>query len=430
LKKRLTAITLATTMVLGSSFFGFESHAETEKDLHNIQAERSDIKANLSATEEKMNGIISEITQLNQEIQQVTQVLTEKQALVDQTEVEINSTTAEINQLQEEIKELEKSIEKRYNILRNRASSYQLSGGSVNYLEVIFGSESFGDFISRVSTVNKIVESDAAIMEQLDKDIQKVEENQKLSMEKLNDLNVMKDEQEKALLVIQEQKEINENSKVALANKQGELQGLVTELKSKDLNLANLEENVKQKILAAEEKAKEASKQESKKVVVTSTASTSSTDNIKTSNSSKSSTSTKPKVEEPKKVEKNTETSASASSEPKAEQKNTVEKKPEKKVEKEKKTITVNATAYTVDSAGGSGKTYTGIDLKKNPNTKVIAVDPKVIPLGSVVHVEGYGYAIAGDIGSAIKGNKIDVYVPTHQAAVNWGVRTVKITFQ
>lgn len=429
MKKRLTAITLATTMVLGSSFFDFESHAETEKDLHNIQAERSDIKANLSTTEEKMNGIISEITQLNQEIQQVNQVLIEKQALVNQTEVEINSTTAEINQLQEEIKELEKSIEKRYNILKNRASSYQLSGGSVNYLEVIFGSESFGDFISRVSTVNKIVESDAAIMEQLDKDIQKVEENQKLSVEKLNELNVMKDEQEKALLVIQEQKEINENSKVALANKQGELQGLVTELKSKDLNLANLEENVKQKILAAEEKAKEASKQESKKVVVTSTA-TASTDNTTTTNSSKSSTSTKPKVEEPKKVEKTTETSTIASSEPKAEQKNTVEKKPEKKVEKEKKTITVNATAYTVDSAGGSGKTYTGIDLKKNPNTKVIAVDPNVIPLGSVVHVEGYGYAIAGDIGSAIKGNKIDVYVPTHQAAVNWGVRTVKITFQ
>ncbi len=42
---------------------------------------------------------------------------------------------------------------------------------------------------------------------------------------------------------------------------------------------------------------------------------------------------------------------------------------------------------------------------------KLIAVDPNVIPLGSKVWVEGYGYAIAGDTGGAIKGNKIDILV-------------------
>ncbi|QGS68556.1 hypothetical protein CV093_08500 [Oceanobacillus sp. 143] len=88
----------------------------------------------------------------------------------------------------------------------------------------------------------------------------------------------------------------------------------------------------------------------------------------------------------------------------------------------------MSSTAYTIESSGGSGVTSTGIDLRKNPNAKVIAVDPSVIPLGSVVHVEGYGYAIAGDIGGAIKGNKIDVYVPTQKAALNWGRRTVKVT--
>ncbi|GAA3326735.1 hypothetical protein GCM10020331_063860 [Ectobacillus funiculus] len=53
--------------------------------------------------------------------------------------------------------------------------------------------------------------------------------------------------------------------------------------------------------------------------------------------------------------------------------------------------------------------TATGIDLRKDPNMKLIAVDPKVIPLGSKVWVEGYGEAIAGDTGGAIKGNRIDV---------------------
>ena len=74
------------------------------------------------------------------------------------------------------------------------------------------------------------------------------------------------------------------------------------------------------------------------------------------------------------------------------------------------KTIFMKSTAYTADCSGCSGVTATGINLKKNPNTKVIAVDPNVIPLGTKVHVDGYGYAIAGDTGGAIRGNKIDVF--------------------
>lgn len=60
--------------------------------------------------------------------------------------------------------------------------------------------------------------------------------------------------------------------------------------------------------------------------------------------------------------------------------------------------------------------------------TGVIAVDPRVIPLGSRVHVEGYGYAIAGDTGGAIKGNIIDVCYPTRREAINWGRRRVTVT--
>jgi 3D (Asp-Asp-Asp) domain-containing protein len=96
----------------------------------------------------------------------------------------------------------------------------------------------------------------------------------------------------------------------------------------------------------------------------------------------------------------------------------------EKSVSKE---ITVKSTAYTAYCSGCSGVTATGINLKKNPNAKVIAVDPKVIPLGTKVYVEGYGEAVAGDTGGAIKGNKIDVHMSTKQKAKNWGVRTVKV---
>lgn len=87
----------------------------------------------------------------------------------------------------------------------------------------------------------------------------------------------------------------------------------------------------------------------------------------------------------------------------------------------------VTATAYTAYCTGCSGTTAYGIDLRSNPNQKVIAVDPRIIPLGTKVWVEGYGEAIAGDTGGAIKGNKIDVFIPSHENAMEWGVKKVKI---
>lgn len=92
------------------------------------------------------------------------------------------------------------------------------------------------------------------------------------------------------------------------------------------------------------------------------------------------------------------------------------------------KEITVKATAYTASCEGCSGTTATGINLKANPNAKVIAVDPSVIPLGSKVYVEGYGEAIAGDTGGAIKGNRIDIFIPSEHDAMNFGVKQVKVT--
>ncbi|UXJ68950.1 LysM peptidoglycan-binding and 3D domain-containing protein [Lysinibacillus fusiformis] len=92
------------------------------------------------------------------------------------------------------------------------------------------------------------------------------------------------------------------------------------------------------------------------------------------------------------------------------------------------KEIIVEASAYTASCEGCSGITSTGMNLKTNPNAKVISVDPAVIPLGSKVYVEGYGEAIAGDTGGAIKGKRIDVFFPSQQDAINFGVKQLKVT--
>jgi 3D (Asp-Asp-Asp) domain-containing protein len=81
--------------------------------------------------------------------------------------------------------------------------------------------------------------------------------------------------------------------------------------------------------------------------------------------------------------------------------------------------FTMRATAY---SAKG-GITKSGTRFREG----IIAVDPRVIPLGTKVYVEGYGEAIAEDTGGKIKGHRIDVAFNTHRKAINWGVKHVTV---
>lgn len=88
------------------------------------------------------------------------------------------------------------------------------------------------------------------------------------------------------------------------------------------------------------------------------------------------------------------------------------------------KTITMESTAYYTGNI-----TATGTAPKRNPNgLSTVAVDPRVIPLGSKVYIDGYGYAIAEDTGGAIKNNIIDVFLNSKEECINWGRRNVQVT--
>lgn len=104
-----------------------------------------------------------------------------------------------------------------------------------------------------------------------------------------------------------------------------------------------------------------------------------------------------------------------------------IKQMPSRGSESSSKEFYVTATAYSANCSGCTGVTATGFDLNKNPNAKVIAVDPSVIPLGTKVWVEGYGYAVAADTGGAIKGNRIDLFMPNENQVKNYGKKKVKI---
>jgi 3D (Asp-Asp-Asp) domain-containing protein len=81
--------------------------------------------------------------------------------------------------------------------------------------------------------------------------------------------------------------------------------------------------------------------------------------------------------------------------------------------------LTVDAVAYHLP-----GKTALGVRTRRG----VVAVDPTLIPLGTKLHVPGYGRGVAADVGVAIKGPIIDLWFASDAAARKWGRRTVTIT--
>jgi 3D (Asp-Asp-Asp) domain-containing protein len=81
--------------------------------------------------------------------------------------------------------------------------------------------------------------------------------------------------------------------------------------------------------------------------------------------------------------------------------------------------LSVDAVAYHLP-----GRTASGVPVGRG----IVAVDPKLIPLGTSLYVPGYGKSLAADVGTAIKGRIIDLWMPTDAAARKWGRRTVTIT--
>nr|WP_274528652.1 3D domain-containing protein [Paenibacillus piscarius] len=99
--------------------------------------------------------------------------------------------------------------------------------------------------------------------------------------------------------------------------------------------------------------------------------------------------------------------------------------------------LKVTATGYTAgyESTGKTashpeyGITYSGVKVRRDKNAvSTIAADPKVLPLGSILYIPGYGYGIVADTGSAIKGRKIDLYFSTtKQVYKEWGKKSVVV---
>lgn len=374
-----------------------------------------------------LNSVSAEtLEEINAQEEVKQSELSKLQTEVAQALKEVNGINDHLNELEQEIKETEETIAKtetditeqkqlvseRVEQAKGRLQTIQTTEMNQNVVLSILESENISDLLHRAyvlvtlqSAGNEQIEAAQVEYDKL-VELQELLTEEKAQLDQKNEEAVaQKEEMDKKVASLQQLIEENRTELAQLAEKRQAEEERIAEQK----RLAE-EKRIAEEERAAQEKARAAmaaAKQETQTVSV-----------MKTSNAQKSETKPvskeQPKQEPAKKAEPK-----------KQETKKQEAPKEETSSSSSTKTLTVSATGYSTAQPGLSTHTAMGIDLRTNP--MVIAVDPSVIPLGTMVEVPGYGVAIAGDTGGAIKGNKIDIHFTSVSQAISWGRRTITI---
>ncbi|MDG5788960.1 NlpC/P60 family protein [Evansella sp. AB-P1] len=249
--------------------------AETTNDLQNqqsqIQEERSTIQSELSEVEQEIASVLDELDQLTEQIERVNQAMKDNEEIIKETEENIEAANEEVEILQEDITDLEVDIDARLDLLKERANSFQKSGGTLSYIEVILGSKSFGDLIERVFAITQIAKADADFIERLETNKAELQKKQDSVEKKLTELNEMKTELVGMQHHLEDQIEQNEELKKELKDKEEQNEELISSLLEQDNELAARESEIRNRI----ERERERARQTETRNQTTSTSSTS-----------------------------------------------------------------------------------------------------------------------------------------------------------
>ncbi|WP_223587684.1 C40 family peptidase [Neobacillus bataviensis] len=125
-------------------------------------------KANAEANISNQNSLSQAASHngINEKLQKINQAIHDNQKAIVESDLEVAAAKSEVQKLEKDISILKNSMEKRNNVLKERALSYQQSNRHLSYLDVLLGSTSLSDFIDRVGAVASIVEADRTLLEQ------------------------------------------------------------------------------------------------------------------------------------------------------------------------------------------------------------------------------------------------------------------------
>lgn len=252
MKKKVAALSTTIMLGLGSVIAIPVVKADTYNNLSQIQGQRSGIQAGISKANAAITAAQNELAKLNEQVKRVDQAIIDNKNEITNTEKKINDTKLEISQLQEQVSVLKDRIAKRNKVLKERALSFQETGGNVSYLDVLLGATSFGDLVDRIGAVTTMVEADQDLLKQSETDKQDVEKKQESVTQKLSDLNNMKTELLGMQAQIAEQKAENDALKSQL--KEQEQAGLSqkADFLKQDQDLASVESAIEARLQSSQ----------------------------------------------------------------------------------------------------------------------------------------------------------------------------------
>lgn len=250
MRKALITISIATTVGISTLYTGgFTSIAlaatnleDLQRQKDQIQEKRSDVESGIKNADDKINRLQNEQEKVNAEIKRIDFEITGTNQKIRERTEEISTTKKNIEKLKEEIELLQKRIEKREEILKDRARSFQQNGGPIEYIDVVFGAQSFGDFVNRIELVSTIMNADQEILRKQQEDEKLLEKNESALEKDLNNLNMMLSElkemktqltskksvKDKFMANLKSQEEEMENAKLDLAEEKALLEAQVS----------------------------------------------------------------------------------------------------------------------------------------------------------------------------------------------------------
>ncbi|WP_370221495.1 coiled-coil domain-containing protein [Cytobacillus sp.] len=254
LRKRLLVLNTTIILGLGSAFsipgVNAESIHKLENQKSQIQQQRSSLQATLAEADKELVSVLKEIAELNTKISKVEKAIEDNNKLIAETQTKIASTKSEVDQLKAEMAIIEERIEKRSAILKQRAQSFQESGGTVAYLDVLLGASSFSDFVDRVGAVTTFVQADKQLLEEQEQDKKAFEEKKAAVEKELAGLTSMMTELKGMQSIMEEQKQQNSSLIQQLKEKENSIADKKAKLQSEDVKYASMIAQIEQSIAA------------------------------------------------------------------------------------------------------------------------------------------------------------------------------------
>ncbi|WP_018921946.1 murein hydrolase activator EnvC family protein [Salsuginibacillus kocurii] len=259
----LLGITLIGSGIMqGLSANGVQAETDLEEELREIQEDREHKEDEAERTEEEIEAVEEAMNELEEEMREADEEIAETTAEIREHEEEIEETRDNIERLEAEIEEIEGRIEERDELLRDRVRSMYQNGGDIEYLEVLLGAQSFGDFLDRVSALSAIAEQDQSIIEEHEKDHEMLEDRKQRVEEELETLEGYLAELETLMDTLEEQREDKDELMGDLEEEESALVKTLGDTENEAEILERQEEAKEAEIEAYDEEQRELERQE------------------------------------------------------------------------------------------------------------------------------------------------------------------------